>query len=351
MSFRWGVFGTGEVARKFALGLRAVEGAEVAWIASRDAGRAARLAAAVGAPRGIGGYAEAAAAGADAIYVASPPTLHAEHAALAFARGIPALVEKPFAASGADAGAIAEGARAAGVFCMEAMWTRFLPATRGAFAAVRAGEIGAPRMLRGEFCIAASRAGAPTRFDPALGGGALLDRGVYPLSLAWALFGPPVRATAEIRRGESGVDEDAAVTLVHAGGEISQLRASLAVTGETGLEVLGEGGALALEGPVFRPWGWRVRRASSGGGGGGGGRLAALRETPFAQALQRRLSRWRGPRWRRVAAPYAGNGYGHEARALMDHVRAGDPESDVMPLDESVAIVEAMARLLEEGRA
>jgi len=346
-AFRWGIFGTGEVARKFALGLRSVPGAEAAWIASREEGRAAALARRVGVGRGIGGYEAAAREGADAIYIATPAALHAEHALACLAARTPVLVEKPFAADAASARRIAEAARAAGVFCMEAMWTRFLPALEAARAALAAGEIGTPRLLTAEFCIASARAGAPGLFDPAPGAGALFQRGVYPFSLAVHLLGWPERVEGVARLGENGIDEECALTLVHPGGALSQLRASLTATGTNGLEILGDAGALAFAGPIWRPFGIRLRRFAPRGGGGGGGKLADLRESGLAQRLQQRLSALRAPRWTLRRAPCDGNGYGHEAAELMARVRAGERESPLMPLDESVRVVAALDALRE----
>jgi len=346
--FRWGILGTGEISRKFAAGLRAAPGAELAWIASREAGRAEAAARATGAARGIGGHAAALAAGADAVYVATPAALHADHAVACLEAGLPVLVEKPFAADAAGAARIRDAARAAGLFAMEAMWTRFHPAVAGARAALAAGEIGAPRQLRAEFCIASRPGGSLD--DLAAGGGALLQRGVYPLSLAVHLLGWPEAATAMVRRGPSGVDEEVTVSLRHPGGALSQLRASLRANGANGLEILGEGGALAFDGPVYRPWGLRLRRYAPRGPGAGG-RLAGLREHPALQRLQPWLGPLRGPRWRRRAAPYAGNGYGHQAAEVMARIRAGETESPMMPLDESAALAALMERLLTEGAA
>jgi len=346
--FRWGIVGTGEVSRKFALGLGVVPGAELAWIASRDAGRAGAFARRVGAAAGHGNLGEALRSGIDAVYIATPATVHAEQAIACLSAGVPVLVEKPFATSGADAAAIAGAARAAGVFCMEALWTRFHPALAAARDLLKAAEIGEPRALRAEFCIANRAEGSI--FDPALGGGALLQRGVYPLSLAAHLLGMPERATAEVRRGPTGVDEDVAITLHHPGGAISQIRASLRINGANGLEIAGDEGAFAFDGSVFRPHGLRVRRWSPRGTEGSG-RLGNLREHPAAQRLNQWFGSLRGSRWVRRRAPYAGNGYGHQAAEVMARVRAGDKESPLMPLDESVALVALMERLLNEGGA
>src|SRR3954447_11066327 len=129
--FRWGIFGTGAISMKFVAGLASARDARATLVASRSLTTAQRFATSMGIERAIEGYAEAAAAGGvDAIYVATPPSEHAAHALLCIEAGIPVLVEKPFASSAADARRIVEAAQANGVFAMEAMWTRFLPAAR-----------------------------------------------------------------------------------------------------------------------------------------------------------------------------------------------------------------------------
>lgn len=346
-NFRWGIWGTGGVARKFALGLRSVEGATLAWTLSRDQARAEAFAKRAGAEAAFSDPSKAFAAGADAVYIATPAKLHAEHAVAALSAGLPVLVEKPFAASGEDARRIAEAARKHKKYAMEAMWTRFQPALAEARRLLAEGAVGTPRLLRGEVCIASRPGGS--LFDPE-GGGALRQRGVYPLSLAAHLLGFPEEAQAMLRRGPSGVDEDATVQLRHPGGALSQIRASLTASAPNGLEILGDRGALRFEGRIWRPSGLRLKRCEARAEGGGG-RLDAFRETPLGQRLQRLAMPLLDRPGKRLSAPARGNAYGHQAEEVMARVRAGDLESPLMPLSESVALAELMDRLLAEGDA
>lgn len=343
--FKWGIWGTGDVARKFALGLKSVDGATAAWVLSRDQARAEDLARNVGAAQGHTTLADA--GPADAVYIATSADLHADHAVAALEAGLPVLVEKPFATKEVDARRIVDTAQAANLFTMEAMWTRFQPAIAKAAALIENGAIGTPRLLRGEVCIASKPGGSHYCPD---GGGALLQRGIYPLSLATHFLGVPEEAQALLTRGYTDVDEDITVQLRHPGGALSQIRASLTTNATNTLEILGDRGALRFEGRIWRPSALRVSSyAPRHEGGGNGGRLANLRETAAGQSLQRLLLPLLDRRGSHVVrVPVTGNGYGHQAEAMMAGVASGALESPVMPLAESVALTALMERLLRE---
>ena len=141
--FRWGIIGSGFVARKFVLGLRQSEDGRPALVYSRNTDNAHRFAKDFGVSEVATDLEEAAGSSSvDAFYLATPPTAHREQALACFARGKPVLIEKPLAASKADAEAIAGSAKRNGVFCMEGMWTRFLPLAQRLRAAIADGEMG-----------------------------------------------------------------------------------------------------------------------------------------------------------------------------------------------------------------
>jgi predicted dehydrogenase len=181
---RWGVFGTGYVARKFALGLRASPGAEIVAVASRSRERAKDFASGVGATAAATSYEDMITLDSvDAIYIATPAHLHRDHAILCLNAGKPALIEKPMALDASQAREIVAASRANNSFCMEAMWTRFTPLVREVKRRVTAGELGQLRLLTGSFCTAEHVDASRHLFNPGMGGGALLDRAVYPISL------------------------------------------------------------------------------------------------------------------------------------------------------------------------
>lgn len=350
MTFRWAIVGTGGVAGKFALGLKSVPGAQAALIASRSPERAKAFAAQLGIPAFAGSYEEAAAAKVDAVYIATPPSEHRAHALLFIAAGKPVLIEKPFAANASDAEAIVAAARSAGVFCMEGMWTRFLPAMRRARELVAAGAVGEPRHLSASFATANPFDAQNSFFRPELGGGALNHRGVYPISLAMDLLGPAQVVSAVLSHAPTGVDDEVTALLRHPGGSVSAIYAGARTNADNGLALLGTEGTLRFAGPIYRPFGLEIapvrphRRDD-----GQWSRAAILREKPFAQSLARRLEWVRGGRRRVLSLSCTGNGYGHEALAVMEALARGDLEHPTMPLDSSVAIAQTIDAIRQIG--
>ena len=348
-SFRWAILGTGGVSRKFVLGLRAVPGHSAVAVASRRPENAARFAKDFGMQ--AADYADAAGfADADAVYIATPPSEHEAHAALAIAAGKSVLIEKPFALDAAAAARIASAARAAGSFAMEAMWTRFLPLVTEIRTRIARGELGELRAFEGAFYGNDVPDPGMSLFDPARGGGALMHRGVYGLSLARHLLGPVADMQVMGRIGATGVDEDCALNLRHEGGAISTIRASLRTIGTNAAQISGTEATIRLDPPIYRPVRARLsptRPRTGGSSGSGPGRLERLREGGLAQGLNQRLGPLRSavrPTGQGLFAPFDGNGYGHEAEAVAAAVRAGQGESPLMPLDESVEIMELIDR-------
>ena len=316
---------------------------------SRTKTNAERFAADLEVATALDDYAAAAASDVDAVYIATPPSEHERHALIAIEAGKPVLLEKPFATDAAAAQRIVDAARANGVFCMEALWTRFLPLLHETRSVIDAGELGELRGLHGTFASPDQPAASPSMFDPERAGGALMHLGVYPISLARHLLGPVVSVEAMGRIGETGVDEDTVVVMRHESGAISTSRSSLRTADPNGITIYGTDGVLDIDGPVYRPHAATlspvsVRQPSSGGGG----RLSALKQSPLVHtALQRApksLMALRGGRGRSITARYDGNGYHYEAKAVMDAVAAGDTEHSLMPLDESVEIMQILDR-------
>jgi len=349
MTFKWGILGTGVVAAKFAAGLGASHAMMIEWVASRSPVRAASFAAAFGVSNAVQGYQEALQLGTvDAVYIATPPSEHVTHALAAIASRTPLLVEKPFAQDAVEARIIAEAARDAGVFCMEAMWTRFLPAAGRMRALVRSDAVGEVRRFSGQLGFANQLDASSGSFDPARGGGALAHLGVYPVSLAQWLFGVPTEVTAVGRVGPTGVYEEVAASMCYPGGVLGALGASLRV-GMSDFRVLGTLGGVELSGPIYRPFGVRwsptePRRAQVAGTS----RRARLRERGSLQRLSQLVAALGpGPA---TPHPYAGNGYHYQAEEVARCVAEGALESLTMPVSDSLAVALTMDRILASMR-
>jgi predicted dehydrogenase len=346
--FRWGIFGTGSVAAKFAAGLRQLGDHDVALVASRSHANAQSFAAAFAAPHAIEGYeAAAAVAGShvDAIYIATPPALHLDHALACIAQRIPVLIEKPFALDAAAAQAIAAAAEEANTFCMEAMWTRFMPALARLKALVAEGAIGEPHLVSGSFGISNAVDTAYGNFDAARGGGALAHLGLYPVSLGQWLFGTPVETQAVGRIGETGVEEDAAIALRYPNGVVGSFHTSLRAPAANDFAIHGTHGSLTLQGPLYRPFGiLRTATSPRTQPKASLSRKALTKEGDLYQRLVRLREKMRGG-GKTISLPFAGNGYHYEAAEVAARVRASATESPIMPLSDSLAIAATLDAL------
>ncbi len=222
---RWGILGTGTIATKFALGLRAADNAELRAVGSRSEATAEAFAREHGAARAHASY-EALARDpeVDAIYIATPHVLHRENTLSCIAGGKAVLCEKPFAMNASEGEEMVAAARSAGTFLCEAMWTRFLPATRRVRELINTGVIGEPRQLECDFGFRTELDPRGRLFDPALGGGALLDVGIYCVAYARMVFGgAPAEVHSSAHIGETGVDEQSAYLFRYDSGALARM--------------------------------------------------------------------------------------------------------------------------------
>ncbi len=305
---RWGIFGTGNIARAFATGLQDTPGAVLAGVASRSIDSARSFGSAFGSPTSYGSY-EALAAAADIgiIYIGTPHPMHVENALLALGGGKAVLCEKPFTINRRQAEQVVALARARQVFLMEAMWTRFMPALAEVRRIIASGEIGEVSQVHADFGFAATDDPTHRVNDRALGGGALLDLGIYPLSIAAALLGPIASVQAQAQMGPTGVDVQTGFTLKHAGGGLSVCSCSLRARTPSELTVSGTLGSVRMNSMFHLATSVTVRLADGS--------------------------------TRTVATPFLGNGYVHEAIEAGRCLRAGLLESPAMTLDETLALM------------
>ena len=309
MTTRWGIAATGGMAAVFASDLALVPDAELAFVGSRSPESAADFAERFGAGAS-GTYGDLVEAGRrgelDVIYIATP---HPQHHAIALAAidaGTPLLVEKAFTATVAGAQEVVAAARAAEVFCMEAMWTRFQPAVVRARELVEAGEIGDLVLVQADF-------GAYREFDPdsrlfdlTLGGGSVLDLGVYPISLAQHFLGRPDRVTTTGTTYANGADASAAIQLSWDDGRAASLTSTLTSATPGRAVLVGTGGSIELVPPFHHP-----------------SRIVVRRNGEEAEEIE--------------ALP-TGRGYVHQAEEVQRCLAAGLTESPVMPLADTLDV-------------
>jgi predicted dehydrogenase len=354
MTFRWGILGTGHAARKFVLGLRHSATGKAALVASRNRANAQEFAHAFSVPMVADTYDSCAnTSEVDGLYIATPPTLHREQALLGISVGKPVLIEKPLAHNAEDAHAIINAARDYRVFCMEGMWTRFLPLVSHIKKLVEQGEIGMPRVFSGSF----GKSNIPDKghsvFNKELGGGAMLHRGIYPLSMACYLMGPVEEIVSTASIGETAVDEDSSIVLRHVRGGLSLTTASLRAQLANDFTIVGTHGTIHVHAPVYRPYRLTLTKTTpTSNQTTSSSRLESLKESTLCQSLYQHfdfLARLiRQGRRRTISRHYEGNGYHYEADEVIRCVQTGLGESPVMPLSDSltVALITEKARSL-----
>ncbi|MFC4929212.1 Gfo/Idh/MocA family protein [Massilia sp. GCM10023247] len=308
---RWGILGTGKIARAFAEALRDVPDAVLAGVASRSRDKADAFATEFGATAAYGSYEDLAAApDIDLVYVATPHPQHAANALLALGAGKGALVEKAFTVNRREAEQVVALARSRGLFLMEAMWTRFLPALAEVRRIAASGEIGEVSQVVADFGFTANFGPEHRVYNPALGGGALLDLGIYPLSIAAALLGPVREVRAQAQLGSTGVDVQTGFILKHAGGGMSVCSCSFLARTPGELTLSGTRGHVRMN-------------------------------TMFHRARSVTVALDDGST-RTIDTPYLGNGYVHEVLEAQRCWRAGLLESPGMPHDETLALMGVM---------
>jgi predicted dehydrogenase len=311
----WGILGTGNIAKQFARGLAVLPDAELAAVGSRSRVNTDAFGDEFNVPHRYASYAALAnAPDIDVVYVATPHSLHRDNSLLCLQAGKAVLCEKPFAINAAEAEEVVAIARERQLFLMEAMWTRFLPVLVETRQLLADGAIGDIRIITADFGFCASFNPQSRLFDPHLGGGALLDVGVYTVSLASMVFGsPPSRISSMAHLGQTGVDEQAAMILGYDQGQLAVLTTAIRTNTPQEATLNGTKGQIRIHTPWWKP--------------------DAL--TLSVQGQEDQI----------VHLPLEGNGYNYEAVEAMNCLRSGRAESDVMPLDETLAIMKTMDQI------
>jgi predicted dehydrogenase len=311
MATRWGVLGTGNIARSFVADCRAA-GIVFSAVGSRTTERAADFASEFGIPAAHGSYrALVDDPTVDAVYIATPHPMHVDDALLAIGAGKHVLVEKAFTVNAIEARRVVDAARTKDVAVLEAMWTRFLPQMAMIREALAEGRIGTPRVVEASHHQALPTDPTHRLNDPALGGGAILDLGVYPISFAVDVLGVPTGVVASGTLSDQGVDTQMGIVLTHEHGAQSMVHFALDVRSPNTASIIGTAGRIDLDSTWYMPTTWRIRDVDG----------AVLEEFDGREELV---------------------GYAHEARALERMILSGTHEGGPMDPEQSVAIMAVM---------
>ncbi|MET9427005.1 MULTISPECIES: Gfo/Idh/MocA family oxidoreductase [unclassified Streptomyces] len=308
---RWGVLATGGIAASFTTDLLQLPDAEVVAVASRSAASATAFAERFGIPRAYGDWASLAAdEDVDVVYVATPHAAHRAAAGLCLEAGRAVLCEKPFTLNAREAAELAGIARRRGVFLMEAMWMYCGPVVRRMVELVRDGAIGEIRSVQADFGLVGPADPGHRLRDPAAGGGALLDLGVYPVSFAQLLLGEPDRVQADALLSPEGVDLNTGMLLGWDSGATALLSCSIVSDTPLTASVSGTAGRIEFARGFFHPEGFVLHRD--------------------------------GREPEEFTVPGRRDTFQHEAAEVMRCLRAGETESPLVPLDGTLAVMRTL---------
>ena len=251
--YRWGIIGPGKIANKFAAALPLAGNALLTAIASRDAARARSFAAAHGGAQSFESYEQLAADPTiDAVYIATPHGFHAEHALLCLRQGKAVLCEKPMALNARQVGEMVTAAQDHHAFLMEAMWTRFIPLMQQIIELIETGKIGTVKYIRADFGFLAPFQPTGRLYDLRLGGGSLLDIGIYPLFLCLQLLGEPDAIRAAGHLSPTGADETCHAILEYRDGRSAVISSTLACQTSLTAEIAGTEGLIRIPSPWYK---------------------------------------------------------------------------------------------------
>lgn len=312
-SIRWGILATGRIAHKLAHDIGTMADGEVVAVGSRAQATADAFAVEFGASKAYDTY-EAVIhdPDVDVVYVAAPNHLHYPNVMACLRAGKPVLCEKPFALNARHAQEMIDYAQRNDTFVMEALWSRFIPAHRKLYDLAWTGALGEIRMLNAEFGFRAQFDPMGRLFDPAQGGGALLDLGVYAIALAVKLLGVPDRVTGFAQLSATGVDEQSSIILGYPSGAVANISCAIRTQLSNDARIYGTKGRARLHEPFWRP----------------------DELTTVIDDVEQHYS-----------IPRQNWGYQHQLEEVHRCLREGHAESPLMPHDDTLAIVRIMDEL------
>ncbi len=309
---KWGILSTGHIAGKFADALVLLPGAELAAVASRDMDSAKKFAEKYQIPKAYARYQELADdPDIDVVYIGTPHAFHLENSVMCMRKGKAVLCEKAFAINADEAREMVRVAKEENVFLMEAMITRHIPLIKKVLAWISESLIGEVRMVKASRCARGEFSLGGRHLNPALGGGSLLDVGIYVISFASMIFGKsPVESIGLSHIGDWGSDEQGVAILKYDKGEIADLSFALRTVAVNDAYIFGTEGYIKVH-DVF---------------------AVPTKASLFINKQEKEV----------IEEPLIGNALNYEAKEVMRCLKEGLKESPLMPLEESIQIMEIM---------
>lgn len=313
---RWGIIGLGKIAGKFCKGLKAVQDAELYAVASRSVEKAEEFKRQHGAKLAFGSYEEMLKdEHVDVVYIATPHVFHHEHTLLSISHKKAVLCEKPFAMNRGQVEEMIAAAKKENVFLMEAMWTRFLPHFEYLLEIVKSDKYGKVKSVKADFGFEAEFNESGRLFNKSLGGGSLLDIGIYPVFMALSLLGEPQKLSAKAIIGKTEVDEECDITFEYSQNVSAQLHSTVINNTPTTAEIEFEDARILVNTRFHEPSSLIIISNNQ----------EALKEFPVDT-----------------------NGYNFEATHVQEMLKQGRIESDKMSFDKSLQLIDLLDKVRAE---
>lgn len=317
-NYNWGILATGNIAHHFANGMHYATAGKLQAVASREMVRAKAFATEFNIPNAHGSYEDLYYdSDVDIIYVATPHNMHYENVKGALNAGKHVLCEKAFTLYAQQAQELIEIARKKNVFLMEAMWNRFQPVTGKVREIINSGMLGEIMHINADLAFRFGFDAEHRVYNPKLGGGSLLDLGVYPISYVSMLWGAPQKISAIVHKASTGVDEQVTAILQYPDGKNAQVLCSTRFRSPARVDIIGTKGRLKVHGMMIRS-----------------SKLSLEIEDQDSQT---------------IACPYEGNAYQYQAIAVMDMLDKGLLEHPLMPLSETLSIMQTMDKIRHDA--
>jgi predicted dehydrogenase len=317
-NYRWGIMGAGKIADKFCTALMVTEGAEVYAVASRDMDKAKDYAVRYNAVATYNNYEDLVNdQNVDIIYIATPHSFHYEQTLLCLQHNKPVLCEKPMSLSTKQTTEMIAAAAEKKLFLMEGMWTACMPFMEKILSLIKEDAIGQPQYIHADFGFTAPFDPAGRLFKKALGGGSVLDVGIYPIFLATIIFGKPSLIQSVSKLTTTGVDEYANMVLQYPGGQTAHLLSSISFNTALEAEIIGTKGRIKIDNPCFKA-------------------------TDFTLILNDGTSE-------HFSMPHQSNGFEHQIKEVMHCLDNGLLQSSKVPHQLTITVSKIMEEVLKQA--
>lgn len=310
---RWGIIGPGNIAREFAEDLKYVvsESCEIGPVLGKDFNHTQEFVKTFHGSLAAKNISEFLKDQPDAVYIATPHAMHFKQTLACLENKIPVLCEKPLALNTRQVTELTDSSKQNETFLMEGMWTRFLPSMQFLLSIIQSGTIGKVLHLHADLSFIAEKKKSNRFFNPELGGGSLLDVGIYPIYLSYFLLGNPGEIFASGKINEAHIDETCGILLRYSNGNYAMLESSIITQTQNSAWIYGSDGTIRIK----RPWTERPERIE----------IIINNESSFKHV----------PSW-------SGRGFQYEVDEVIKCLNQGKVESDILPHSTSIDVVKIM---------